>query len=148
MKEFRAKRWTVLGCGIEYEIDHSQNGIQPCGHLVRVWYSIWNSGVANLSFTAHQALGHRWRRDKKSPRDLVRLKAAQRSQRERYPRLGRKRRVAAGEYESKSIVGNFLRVVVRVFDCMAPLGRERFDFFLKASLTSECGRWPYAGLFE
>ena len=72
---------------------------------------IRNAGVANLALGAHQPLRHRRRGHEKRARDLVRLEAAQRAQRQRDLRLERQRRVAAGEDQPQAIVGDFARVV-------------------------------------
>ena len=117
---------------VEDEIDHGQHRSEPRGQIVPVGHRIRNARVANLAFRAHEPLRHRCRRHEKRARDLVRFEAAQRAQRQRDLRLERKRRVAASEDQPKAIVGDFVRVVIRVLRGKARPGRGvRFKFFLE-----------------
>ena len=71
---------------------------------------------ADLRLRAHQALRHRRRRHQERARDLLRLEAAQRAQRQRDLRLDGQRRVAAGEDEAQPIVthGHLVDLAARV----------------------------------
>ncbi len=68
---------------VEDQIDHGQHGVEPGGHVVRAWHPVRNAGVTNLALGAHQPLRHRRGRNEERARDLVRLEAAQRSERQR-----------------------------------------------------------------
>ena len=75
--------------------------------------SWWSSGHlvadarrADLALGPHQPLLHRRLAGQEGPRDLGGGEAAERAQRERHARLGRERRVAAGEEQAQPVVGD------------------------------------------
>src|SRR5262249_46224120 len=70
---------------------------------------------------------HRRLRDEEGSRDLGRLEAADRAQRQCDLRLQRERRVTASEDESQPLVGNDVLLVVRVYRLLEQLhlARER-----------------------
>src|SRR5439155_3007758 len=80
-----------------------------CGDNIR------NSRITYFAFGGHQPVRHGRQRYKKSPRNLVGLKAAQCAQGQSRLRLWGKRRMAAGNNQTKAVIGNFIFIVVRLF---------------------------------
>jgi hypothetical protein len=81
-------------------------------------------------FCPNEPLRHGCHRHQKSASDLIGLEAAEGSKSQRDLRLERQRRVAAGKDQTKAIVGDRGRVVVRLFNSLAELGGGvRFDTF-------------------
>ena len=73
----------------------------------------WDTGIANLPLRAHESLREgRFRNDERAC-DLRRREAADEAQRQRDLRLGRERRVAAGEDQLQSLVRDRGLLVVR-----------------------------------
>src|SRR4030095_3784822 len=70
--------------------------------------------------------------------DLIGLESAQRSEGQRYLSLERKSGVAAGKDQSKAIVGNFDRVVIRLLYGRAQAGCDvRFNFFRESGAPAD-----------
>src|SRR3954447_9073156 len=72
-----------------------------------------DAGIADLPLGSDEALGERRFRDEKGARDFRRLEAADEAQRQRDLGLRRERRMAAGEDQLESFVGNDSLLVLR-----------------------------------
>ena len=83
-------------------------------------------GVADLALRADEPLRERRLRHEEGARDLGRLEAADEAQRQRDLRLGRERRVAAGEDQLEPLVADHGLLVVReLFGPREQLGLAR-----------------------
>ena len=89
---------------VEDQVDHRQHRAQTVGQQVRRRDPERDRGVLDLALGAHQPLGHRRLRHQERARDLLGRQASQRAQRERHLRIGRERRVAAGEDQLQAFV--------------------------------------------
>jgi hypothetical protein len=93
---------------VEDEIDDAQDPGQALGQAVDARHLVGDAGGADLSFRAHQPLGHRDRRDEERARDLLHGKAAECLQRQRHLGFEGERGVTAGEDEAHDVVGEGL----------------------------------------
>ena len=90
---------------VEDQVEHRHHLVEPLrddrlGRLAKA-----DAGDAQPPLRAHQPLRHDGLRDEEGARDLGRREAAGQPQRERDLRLGRERRVAAGEDQLEAVVG-------------------------------------------
>ena len=91
---------------IEDQVDGGEHRGQPVRQLVLLGHAVGDPGVGDLALRAHQPLRHRGLGDEERARDLRHRQAAERAQRQRHPRLGGERRVAAGEHQAQAVVGH------------------------------------------
>ncbi len=120
---------------VEDQVDHGEHSIQPFRQVARLRHDVRNARIPDLALRSHQTLRHRRAGNQKSPRDLVGIQAAKRAQGQRHLRLRGQRRVATGENQAKAIVGDLLRVVVRLL--RRPAEARHYiglQFFLKPPL--------------
>ena len=89
---------------VEHEIDHAQHAVEAFGQFGSAWHFIGNARVADLGLGAHDALRDRRGRRQVSARDLLGRQAADLAQRQRDLRVGRQRRVTAGEDQAQPII--------------------------------------------
>ena len=89
---------------VEDEIQRGEHGAEPVRQLVVGRHDVRDARVADLPLGAHQPLLHRRLRREEGVRDLRRAQAAEGSERERDPRLGRERRMTAGEDQAQPVV--------------------------------------------
>ena len=88
----------------EYQIDDSEDAIEPVRHNVSRRHLIGNPGIADLCFGAHQTLSHGFFRYKKRFGDFRGRQPADRPQRQRNLGLARQGRMAARENQAQHIV--------------------------------------------
>ena len=99
--------------GVEDEIDRREHEPQPLRQQVLGRHAQRDAGVADLPLRPDEPLRERRLRDEEGARDLRRLEAADEAQRQRDLRLRGERRVAAGEDQLESLVGDHGLLVVR-----------------------------------
>ncbi len=85
---------------------HSRRQIGELGHF------IWDSSDSNLRLCADDALRNRWRRREEGASDFFRGQTANFAERQRDLRVGRKRRMAAREYQPQPVIVQCGRVLV------------------------------------
>ncbi len=108
---FGAERAAPVVALVEDQVEHSEHGGEAVGQQVRGRHAERDPRVADLALGAHQALGHRRLGYQERPRDLLGAEAAERAQRQRDLRLGRERRVAAGEDQLEAFVAKARRLL-------------------------------------
>jgi hypothetical protein len=89
---------------VEDEVDDAQHAVEPLGELAAPRHLVGNARIADLAFRPHDALRHGRGRAEVRACDLLGGHAADLAQREGDLRVGRERRVAAGEDEPQPIV--------------------------------------------
>ena len=89
---------------VEDEVEGGEHGAEPVGQLVVGRHDVRDARVADLPLRPHEPLLHRRLGGEEGAGDLRRAQAAQRAERQRDPRLGRERRVAAGEDQPQPVV--------------------------------------------
>ena len=88
-----------------------QHHIESVGELGRLGHLIGQAGVADLGLGAHDALGERGSAGEEGAGDLLGGEPAHFAERQRDLRVGRERRMAAGEDEPEPVVLD--RLIVR-----------------------------------
>ena len=91
---------------VEDEIEGGEHRPEAVGQLVVRRDDVRDAGVTDLALRTDEALLHRLLRGQERARDLGRLQASERPQRERHAGLGRERRMTAGEDQPQALVGN------------------------------------------
>ena len=107
LRKLRARHRAARGGGIalvEDEVDDAQHRVEPLRELLRAGHLVGDARVADLRLRAHDALREGGRGRQEGVRDLLGLQPAHLAQRERHLRVGRERRVAAGEDEPQAVV--------------------------------------------
>ena len=97
---------------VEDEVEDGEHRAQPLGQQVVGRDAERDARVADLLLCAHEPLRHRRLGDEERVRDLGRRQAGDLAQRQRDPRLGRERGMAAGEDEREPVVGDRAHVVL------------------------------------
>ena len=105
---------------VEDQVDDREHGVEAVGQRGVARQLERDPGVADLALGPDQALGHGGVGHEERPRDLRPGQAADRLERQRHPRLGRERRVAAGEQQAEPLVADLGQAVG---DRVARLGR-------------------------
>ena len=114
---------------VEDEVDDAQHGVEPLGKLGPGRHFVRDARVADLGLRAHDALRDGRRRGEEGVRDLLGLQPADLAQGQRHLRVGRERRVAAGEDEAQAVVLDGLGIRGR-------FGDEIFNRFLVENIES------------
>ena len=114
---------------VEDEVEDGEHRAQPLRQQVVGRDAEGDAGVADLPLRADEPLRHRRLGDEERVRDLRRRQAGDLPQRQRDPRLGGERRVAAGEDEREAVVGDRAHVVL--------LGRQRLEPRQQLGLAGE-----------
>jgi hypothetical protein len=137
VEELVPRRWPVAG--VEDEVEHGEDGAQAIGQQVVGRHAEGDARVADLPLRANEPLRHRRLGDEECSRDLLGREAADRPQRERHLRLGRKRGMTAGEDEAQAVVRNRAHLLV----LSRPLLQER-ELAVERSLAADPVEGPVA----
>jgi hypothetical protein len=97
---------------VEHEVDDVERGRHALGQHVVGREAERNARGADLGLRADEALGHRGLGDQERVGDLGGRQAAEETQGERDLRVGRERRVTAGEDQPQPLVGDARRLLV------------------------------------
>jgi hypothetical protein len=89
---------------VEDQVDHCEHRRQAVGQQVIGRHAKRNARELDLALRAHQPLRHRRLADEERARDLARVEAAERAQRQRDLRVDRQRRVTTREDELEALV--------------------------------------------
>ncbi len=96
----------------EHGVDRCQHGSQPVWHLVFVRHPVGNVRLGDLGLGPADALTDRGLGDQEHAGDVDRRQPADGAQGQRDLRLGRQRRVAAGEQQAQAVIATVSFVVV------------------------------------
>ena len=91
---------------VEDQVDNSVNRVDPLGQQLIWRHRVGDTRRANLALGPNQPLRHRGSRHQEGARDFLGRKPAQRPQRQRDLRLERECRMAAGENQTKTLIGH------------------------------------------
>ena len=94
------------------EVQDLEDAVEALGEQVEWRHAIRDAGVADLALGPDEPLGERRLGDEEGSRDLRCRQAAERPERQGDPTVHRQRRMAAGEDQAQSVVGDG-HVVVR-----------------------------------
>ncbi len=89
---------------VEHQVDHPQHAVEPCRQFLALRHAVGNPRIADPCLCTHDTLGDGGGRGEEGPRDLLGGQVADFAQGQRHARIGRQRRVAAGEDQPQTIV--------------------------------------------
>ena len=111
---------------VEHEVEHGEDGGEPVLQRVGRRLLDRDAGEPDLLLRPHQPLRDRRLRHQQRAGDLGDGQAADEPQRERHLRLGRQRRMTAGEHEPEALVGDHRGVLARqVANRLLQVAREQ-----------------------
>ena len=132
-RELAAHEDVARGRGValvEDQVEDLEHAAEPLRQERQIGDPVRDAGIADLPLRADEALGERRLRDEEGPGDLGRRQAAERPQGQRHATVQRQRRVAAGEDQPESVVGDVHLV-------LSGIGRDRGELRLDLGIALE-----------